>query len=117
MEKKVQTYVPQKFDKFVVTYNGLAYWFRMKGQYLFRVSTESQFHEENAQAYKPEVFCHPISGTIVPLKQLFIKRDFFLRHPINKEGTPRLGIELLQDWVARHPNEKEDLLTYGRRPL
>lgn len=107
--------MPEKFDKFVVTYNGLAYWFRMKGQYLYRVSFEYQFHEENEKAHLTKLVCHPIAGTIIPLKQLFRKRNYFLNHPVNRDGHLRQGIDILQAWVAEHPNEEDVLLTYGRK--
>lgn len=113
MKKKIQTYVPEKFDKFVVTYNGLAYWFRMKGQYLFRVSTEQEFHDENANAYHPKVFCKPIDGTIVPLRQLFRKRSYFVTHPVNQDGHLRQGVDMLIKWMSCHPEEQEDERSIG----
>lgn len=107
MEKQINTFVNTRFDKFVVVYNGLAYWFKMKGQYLYRVSEEETFHQENANL--PEQGGHRfnlISGSIVPLKALLQKRRFFADHPIDRQGKKRQGVELLIEYQMKHPEEE-----------
>lgn len=102
------TFVAGKFDKFVVTYNGLAYWFKMKDQYLFRVSTEETFHQENNDLEIEKLKCVPIDGSIVSLKTLLAKRRFFAEHPIDRSGRRRQGVELLIEYQMKHPECVEE---------
>lgn len=97
------TFVSGKFDKFVVIYNGLAYWFKMKDQYLFRVSAEETFHQENNDLEIEKLKCVPIDGSIVSLKTLLAKRRFFAEHPIDRSGRRRQGVELLIEYQMKHP--------------
>lgn len=110
LDSDTRTYVSGKFDKFVVVYNGLAYWFKMKGQYLFRVSTEEDFQSENDNIKIEKLRYTPIPGSIISLNVLFYKRKFFAEHPVDKEGKPRKGVELLIEYQirGRERDEREE---------
>ena len=49
MDRPSITYVTGKLDKFVMLADGLAYWFKMKDQYLYRVTPSQVFFEEAEQ--------------------------------------------------------------------
>ena len=94
--KETRTYVTGKFDKFVVVYNGLAYWFKMKDQYLYRVSTEEDFHQESENITIEIRKYTQIPGSIISLNILLRKIEYYAAHPIDIKGNQRQGIELLK---------------------
>lgn len=94
-DKETRTYVTGNFDKFVVLYDGLAYWFKMKDQYLYCISTEEDFHKESADITIAVRQYSEIKGSIVSLKRLLKMREFYVAHPVDNSGRHRLGIELL----------------------
>ena len=93
-----QTFVSAHFDKFVVLYGGLAHWFKTKGQYLYRVSTEQQFHQEAALITSPARVFKAIPGSVVTERVLLAKRAYFASHPINKQGQQRPGAHLCPEF-------------------
>lgn len=84
-------------NRFIALYDGLAYWFMMKDQYLYQVTTEREFYEYNGNPDVPEKFRYtPTQTGFVSLRGLMGKRRYFMTHPVNKEGLERKGVELLK---------------------
>lgn len=98
METTSQTFVTAHFDKFVVIYDGLAHWFKTKGLYLYRVSTEQDFHHEASLITSPARVFTLIPGSILTTRVLLAKRAFFAKHPINKQGMQRPGAHLCPEF-------------------
>lgn len=86
-----------RMDKFVVLYNGLAHWFKMKGQYLYRISSGEVFFTENEAIALNVLKYQPIKGSIVTQKKLLEMRRFYAIHPVSKSGKARTGVELLPE--------------------
>lgn len=90
-------YVTPNLNRFVALYEGLAYWFMMKDQYLFQVTTEKDFFKYISDDDTPDKMRYtPTNTGFVSLKGLLTKRRYFVTHPVNKEGQERRGIDLLR---------------------
>lgn len=98
MNRPSITYVTGKLDKFVMVADGLAYWFKMKDQYLYRVTPSQVFHEESAQIAVPIRQYREVEVSIISMKTLTDKRTFYAQHPVDAAGRPRPGIELIPEY-------------------
>jgi hypothetical protein len=98
MEKEQYTYLHPRYDKFVTVYNGLAHYFKMRDQYLFRVATEQDFLEENRAVVDDDYRYFYIPGSIVSIRTLLLKRKQFSLYPFNRQGYQRPGVELLPEY-------------------
>lgn len=98
MERPSITYVTGKLDKFVMIAEGLAYWFKMKDQYLYRVTPAQVFHEEAAQIKVPVRQYRQVEVSIISMKTLCEKRKFYAQHPTDQAGRTRQGVELLPEY-------------------
>jgi hypothetical protein len=96
--KDQYTYLHPHYDKFVTVYNGLAHYFKMRDQYLFRVATEADFLAENAEVTDDRFRYFYIPGSIVSIRTLLLKRRQFSLYPINRQGYQRPGVELLPEY-------------------
>ena len=84
-------------NRFVALYEGMAYWFMMKDQYLFQVTTEREFFEYIGSEETPDKLRYtPTNTGFLSLKGLLGKRRYFVTHPINKEGNERKGVDLIR---------------------
>lgn len=98
MDKPSITYVTGKLDKFVMLADGLAYWFKMKDQYLYRVTPSQVFFEESAQITVPVRQYREVEVSIISMKTLVEKRTFYAQHPTDQAGRRRAGIELIPEY-------------------
>ena len=98
MNRPSITYVTGKLDKFVMLADGLAYWFKMKDQYLYRVTPSQVFHEEAQQITVPIRQYREVEVSIISMKTLVEKRIFYAQHPVDQAGRRRLGIELIPEY-------------------
>lgn len=98
MEKTQYTYLHPHYDKFVTVYNGLAHYFKMRDQYLFRVAPESQFLNENEAVLDDRYRYFPIPGSIVSVRTLLLKRKQFALYPISRQGGERPCVQLLPEY-------------------
>lgn len=90
-------YITPHLSRFVALHEGLAYWFMMKDQYLFLVTTEREFFEYIGNPDTPEKLRYtPTNTGFVSLKGLLTKRRYFVTHPLNKEGQERKGVDLIR---------------------
>lgn len=90
-------YVTPNFTRFVALFDGLAYWFMMKDQYLFQVTTEREFFEYIGSEDIPDKMRYtPTNTGFVSQKGLRNKRRYFMTHPVNKEGNERKGVDLIR---------------------
>ena len=90
-------FVTPSVNRFVVLYDGLAYWFKMKDQYLYQVTTEREFYEYNGDSEVPEKFRYsPTQTGFVSLRGLMSKRRYYVTHPVNADGREREGVELIR---------------------
>ena len=90
-------YVTPNFTRFVALYDGLAYWFMMKDQYLFQVTTEREFFEYIGSEETPDKMRYtPTNTGFLSQKGLRTKRRYFVTHPVNKEGDERRGVDLIR---------------------
>ncbi len=96
MEKLVH-YVTGKLDKFVVLSQGIAYWFKTKDQYLYRVTPSQTFFEESASITVPVRQYREISVSFISYRTLVEKRTFYAQHPVDASGRRRAGIELIPE--------------------
>lgn len=97
MEKPSVTYVTAKLDKFVVLAYGLAFWFKMKDQYLYRITPMQVFLEEASQITVPVRQYRKVEVSIISMKTLRTKSIFYAQHPVDSQGRPRPGVELLAE--------------------
>ena len=98
MDRPSITYVTGKLDKFVMLSDGLAYWFKMKDQYLYRVTPSQVFFEEAQQITVPVRQYREVEVSIISMKTLVEKRTFFAQHPIDQAGRRRPGVELIPEY-------------------
>lgn len=98
MERPSITYVTGKLDKFVMLSDGLAYWFKTKDQYLYRVTPAQVFHEESALITVPVRQYRQVEVSFISMKTLVDKRTFYARHPKDKAGRIRPGAELIPEY-------------------
>lgn len=105
MDKVQFTYLHPRYDKFVTIYNGLAYYFKMRDQYLFRVAPEAVFFQENQAVLDDRFRYYPIPGSIVSIRTLLLKRKIFATYPINRAGYQRPGVELLPEYQMNQVGE------------
>lgn len=98
MTGKLTHYVTGKLDKFVVLSEGIAYWFKTKDQYLYRVTPAQTFHEESAAITVPVRQYREIEVSFISMKTLVEKRTFYAAHPIDAAGRHRLGVELIPEY-------------------
>lgn len=98
MNKPSTTYVTGKLDKFVMLADGIAYWFKMKDQYLYRVTPAQTFHEEAAAITVPVRQYREVEVSFISMKTLVEKRTFYAQHPVDAAGRPRQGIELIPEY-------------------
>lgn len=98
MSKPSITYVTGKLDKFVMIADGIAYWFKMKDQYLYRVTPSQTFHEEAGAITVPvRQYCE-VEVSFISMKTLVEKRTFYAQHPVDAAGRPRPGVELVPEY-------------------
>ena len=101
MERPSITYVTGKLDKFVMLTDGLAYWFKMKDQYLYRVTPTQVFHEEAEQISVPVRQYRRVEVSIISMKTLVEKRTYYAQHPTDQAGRLRPGIELIPEYQQK----------------
>jgi hypothetical protein len=101
-QKDQYTYLHPHYDKFVAVYNGLAHYFKMRDQYLFRVAPESDFLAENEAVTDDRYRYFYIPGSIVSIRTLLLKRKQFATFPVTLQGTPRPGVKLLPEYYQFH---------------
>lgn len=109
-----ETYVTGTLGRFVVLYEGLAYWFEMKDQYLYKVTVEQEFFdylEENKEQIKEKFIYRLINGSILSPKLLIKKRRWYASHAVSKEGFKRIGVELIPEYreLSEAPSMVEEL--------
>lgn len=98
MNKPSITFVTGKLDKFVMLADGLAYWFKMKDQYLYRVTPSQVFHEEAAQIMVPIRQYKEVEVSFISMKTLIEKRTYYAQHPTDQAGRTRPGAELVPEY-------------------
>ena len=96
--EKLTHYVTGKLDKFVVLSEGIAYWFKTKDQYLYRVTPSQTFHEEAADITVPVRQYREIEVSFISMKTLVEKRTFYANHPVDAAGRRRQGVELVPEY-------------------
>ena len=97
----VTFFVTPSVNRFVALYEGLAYWFIMKDQYLYQVTTEREFYEYNGDPDLPNKLRYtPTQTGFLSLRGLMGKRRYFVTHPIAKDGTERKGVDLVREKYA-----------------
>ena len=101
MERPSVTYVTGKLDKFVMLSQGLAYWFKMKDQYLYRVTPSQVFFEENEAITVPIRQYREVGVSILSTKSLIEKRKYFAQHPVDQAGRTRSGVELVPEYQKK----------------
>ncbi|MGN0089591.1 MAG: hypothetical protein ACI36Z_01360 [Alloprevotella sp.] len=90
-------FVTPSINRFVALHEGLAYWFKTKDQYLYKVSTEREFYEYNGDSEVPDKLRYtPTQTGFVSLRGLMAKRRYYVTHPVNAEGKERTGVELVK---------------------
>lgn len=99
MERPSITYVTGKLDKFVMLAGGLAYWFKMKDQYLYRVTPSQVFFEEAEDISVPVRQYRQVDVSIISMKILVEKRIFYANHPVDQAGRHRPGVELIPEYM------------------
>lgn len=98
MDRPSITYVTGKLDKFVMLADGLAYWFKMKDQYLYRVTPSQVFFEEAEKITVPVRQYREVEVSIISMKTLVEKRIFYAQHPTDQAGRRRAGVELIPEY-------------------
>ena len=98
MDRPSITYVTGKLDKFVMLADGLAYWFKMKDQYLYRVTPSQVFHEEASRITVPVRQYRQVEVSIISMKTLVDKRTFYAKYPTDQSGRIRPGVELIPEY-------------------
>lgn len=94
----IMFYIIPNLTRFVALYDGIAYWFMMKDQYLFNVSTEQEFFAYIGNPDTPEKMRFtPTNTGFVSRRGLMAKARYYAAHPVNKEGQERNGIDLLRE--------------------
>lgn len=101
MKKLLETYINGRLDRFTILYEGLAYWFEMKDQYLYKVTLEDEFkqfwYDHRGDLHPKFVFRH-LNGSIFTPKKLVVTRRWYFATGVNKEGYKRIGLELLPEY-------------------
>lgn len=78
--------------------DGLAYWFKMKDQYLYRVTPSQVFFEEAQHITVPVRQYRQVEVSIISMKTLVDKRTFYAQHPTDQAGRRRPGVELVPEY-------------------